>query len=89
MKDFTIEQLKKDIKKINKEQSGEFSFEPLRIIIELVDEVKDFKMIEAVTIKKPKDKEVVEIAKNGKTLKAVNIQFIIKLKDYIEQRLDI
>lgn len=89
MKDFTIEQLKKDIKKINKEQSGEFSFEPLRIIIELVDEVKDFKMIEAVTIKKPKDKEIVEIAKNGKKLKAVNIQFVIKLKDYMEQRLDI
>ena len=89
MKEFTIEQLKKDIKKINKEQSGEFSFEPLRIIVELVDEVKNLRMLESVAIKKPQDKETIEIAKNGKTLKAVNVKFVLKLKDYMEQKLDI
>ena len=89
MKEFTIEQLKKDIKKITKDSNGEFSFEPLRIIVDLVNEEKDFKLINAVKIKKPKDKEMINIAKDGKSLKAINIEFLFELKDYVEQKLDI
>lgn len=89
MKEFTIEQLKKDIKKITKDSNSEFSFEPLRIIVDLVNEEKDFKLINAVKIKKPKDKEMISIAKDGKSLKAINIEFLFELKDYVEQKLDI
>lgn len=89
MKEFTIEQLKKDIKKITKDSNSEFSFEPLRIIVDLVNEEKDFKLINAVKIKKPKDKEMINIAKDGKSLKAINIEFLFELKDYVEQKLDI
>ena len=89
MKEFTIEQLKKDIKKITKDSNSEFSFEPLRIIVDLVNEEKDFKLINAVKIKKPKDKEMISIAKDGKSLKAINVEFLFELKDYVEQKLDI
>lgn len=89
MKEFTIEQLKKDIKKITKDSNSEFSFEPLRIIVDLVNEEKDFKLINAVKIKKPKDKEMITIAKDDKSLKAINIEFLFELKDYVEQKLDI
>ena len=89
MKDFTIEQLKKDIKKMTKDSSGDFSFEPLRIIVDLVNNVKDFKLINSIKIKKPLDKEMITIRKDDKTLKALNIEFIFELKDYVEQTLDI
>lgn len=89
MKEFTIEQLKKDIKKITKDSNSEFSFEPLRIIVDLVNEEKDFKLINAVKIKKPKDKEMITISKDDKSLKAINIEFLFELKDYVEQKLDI
>ena len=89
MKDFTIEQLKKDIKKMTKDSNGDFSFEPLRIIVDLVNNVKDFKLINSIKIKKPLDKEMITIGKDDKTLKALNIEFIFELKDYVEQTLDI
>lgn len=89
MKDFTIEQLKKDIKKMTKDSTSDFSFEPLRIIVDLVNNVKDFKLINSVKIKKPLDKEMITIGKCNKTLKALNIEFVFELKDYVEQTLDI
>lgn len=89
MKEFTIEQLKKDIKKVSKESNSDGAFEPLRIIVELVNEIKEFSSIESVTIKKPQDKEMVQVVKNGETLKAVNLSFVVSLKDYVEQKLDI
>lgn len=89
MKEFTIEQLKKDIKKVSKESNTDGAFEPLRIIVELVNEIKDFKSIESVKINKPKDKEMIQVLRHGKTLKAVNVEFVISLKDYVEQKLDI
>lgn len=89
MKEFTIKQLKNDLKKVSKEPSHDGSFEPLRIIVELVNEIEDFKLIDSVSIKKPSNKESIEIAKNSKTLNAINISFNFNFKDYVEQKLNI
>ena len=89
MKEFTIKQLKNDLKKVSKEPSHDGSFEPLRIIVELANEIEDFKLIDSVSIKKPSNKESIEIAKNSKTLNAINISFNFNFKDYVEQKLNI
>lgn len=86
MKEFTIEQLRKDNKKINKDSSGEGNFEPLRVILDLVDENEDFKLIESIKISKSNQEDVVFVEKDEKKLKCRNLFFEIRLKDYVEMK---
>lgn len=88
MKEFTIEQLKKDIKKTNKDSSSEGNFEPLRVIVELVEENKDFKMIESMKILKSEQSDVVVVEKEGRKLKCRNLFFEIELKSYAELKFE-
>ena len=93
LKEFTIEKLKKDIRKTNKETSNEESFEPLKIILELVDENNSFKMIDSMKIIKPEDKGDIIIVENkdepSKPLNGVNLQFEITLKEFAEMKFKI
>lgn len=88
MKEFTIEQLKKDIKKTNKDSSNEGNFEPLRVIVELVEENKDFRMIESMKIVKSEQVDVVVVEKEGRKLKCRNLFFEIGLTTYTELKFE-
>lgn len=88
MREFTIEQLKKDIKKTNKDLTNEGSFEPLKIIVELVEENQAFKMIDSIKITKSTQDDIVKISQNEKTLNGRNLFFEITLKEYTELKFE-
>lgn len=75
MKNIKIDKLKEDKKKISIDSNIDSGFEPLRTILELIDENKEFKKIDRIEIKIMGEDEEVKISHKDERLDITNLMF--------------